>query len=261
MSSLSIFNLNTMHGRNNKSPFFPPAISRQKIQNNLQKIVELIDKHNPDVVTLQEIDQYSVLSGGFNQFEFIDKKLNYDFKFFSPSCSVTILGKRIFVSGNAIFSKYPLENCESVNFNFSFPTERQGFVVADIKLSQGKKITIVSVHLVWIDWMRLSSKSSRAHQLNLVEKVVLKRKNSAIIAGDMNCDFIGKEKSLKFFANRLNLKVYDPESKNLNTNPSWNPTKRIDWILCSKEVDFISYQSIPDKVSDHLAVFANLSIS
>ncbi|MDP3741028.1 MAG: endonuclease/exonuclease/phosphatase family protein [bacterium] len=256
MSSFSILDLNIMHGRNSRSPIFPPRFSRQKIENNLKKIVDVIQGYNPEIVTLQEVDQASVLSGDFNQFDLLDKNLNYSYKYFSPSCSIIFWGKKIFVSGNAIFSKYPLENCQSYNFDFSFPTERKGFIIADAKLPQDQTLTIASVHLVWIDWMR---SNSRVCQLDLVTRVLAERKNPTVIAGDMNCNFLGKETSLRSFVNQLNLKVYDPENKDLNTSPSWNPYKRIDWILASKEIDFISYKTIANRVSDHLAVFAKLS--
>ena len=77
----------------------------------------------------------------------------------------------------------------------------------------------------------------------------------------MNCDLLGAEKSLKFFVDQLNLKVCDPENQNLNTYPSWNPNKRIDWILLSKDLNFISYKTVGTIVSDHLAVFAKFSIT
>ncbi|MDO8521694.1 MAG: endonuclease/exonuclease/phosphatase family protein [bacterium] len=246
-----------MHGRNRKSAIFPLRLSREVIQSNLKHIIGCIREHNPDILTLQEVDQSSVLSGSFNQFNFLDTKLNYPYKYFSPSCSIAFGGKDIFVSGNAVFSRYPLENCESFNFNFSFPTDRMGFVVADARLPQGQTVTIASVHLVWLDWMR---RTSRSHQLDLLQKVVAARRNNVVIAGDMNCDFLGREISLRSFINQLNLRVYDPENQNLNTHPSWNPSKRIDWILTSKEIHFISYETIKNRVSDHLAVFARLSI-
>ena len=257
MASLSLFNLNIMHGRNRKSAIFPLRVNRREIQSNLQKIVDCIHEQNPDIVTLQEVDQSSVLSGNFNQFDYLGERLSYPYKYFSPSCSVVFFGKSIFVSGSAIFSKYPLENCKSYDFDFSFPTERKGFIIADAKLPQGQALTIASVHLVWIDWMRFNS---RQQQLQLVQRVVTERKNGAILAGDFNCNFFGKEESLRSFADKLDLKVCDPESKDLNTHPSWNPSKRIDWILASKEINFVSYETIKNRVSDHLAVFANLSI-
>jgi len=257
MASFSLFNLNIMHGRNRKSAVFPLRLSREVIQSNLQKIIDCIREHNPDIVTLQEVDQPSVLSGSFNQFDFLDTRLHYSYKYFSPSCSIVVGGKDIFVSGNALFSRYPLENCESFNFDFSFPTDRMGFVVADARLPQGQTMTIVSAHLVWLDWIR---GNSRLRQLDLVQKVVASRKNNVVIAGDMNYDFSGKEVLLRSFVNNLDLRAYDPENQNLNTHPSWSPSKRIDWILTSKEVNFISYKTIRGRVSDHLAIFANLSV-
>ena len=246
-----------MHGRNSRSPIFPLRFSREKIQGNLEKIVSLIKEYQPDILTLQEVDRGSMLSGNFNQFDFLSAKLQYPYKYFAPSCSVVFMGKSFFVSGNAIFSKYPLENCEAFVFAFSFPTDRMGFAVADARLAGGRVVTVASVHLVWLDWIQFNS---RAHQLDLIRRVIEERKSPAVIAGDMNCDFLGKEASLRSFVNRLNLNVYDPENKNINTSPSWNPDRRIDWILLSKEIGFISYKNINNQVSDHLAVFAELQI-
>ena len=246
-----------MHGRNSRSPIWPPYFSRSKIQSNLEKIVCLIKENRPDIITLQEVDQASVLSGNFNQFDYLGERLNYPYKYFSSNCSVLFRNKSLFVSGNAIFSKYPLQNCQSYNFDFSFPTERKGFIIADAKLPQGQILTIASVHLVWIDWMRINS---RSYQLSLVQKVFSQIKNQTVIAGDMNCGFLSKEASLRSFRDQLHLKAYDSENKNLNTSPSWNPSKRIDWILASREVNFISHKTISNRVSDHLAVFAELSI-
>ncbi len=257
MISFTIFNLNIMHGRNSKSPIWPLRFSRKKIENNLQKIVSLAKENNPDVITLQEVDQSSVMSGNFNQFDFLDIKLDYPHKYFAPSCSVVLKNKKIFVSGNAIFSKYPLKNCKAFNFDFSFPTERQGFVVADLELPDSRILTITSIHLVWIDWVRLNS---RARQLNLIQRVVTERKNPHVIAGDMNCGLSSKETSLRSFVNNLELNVPEPKNRNTATSPSWNPNKRIDWVFVSKEMNFISYKTLQQKVSDHLAILAEISI-
>lgn len=254
---LSIFNLNIMHGRNCRNAIWPLRMNHQKIKDNLSKITDLISRYSPDIVTLQEVDESSIMSGGLNQFNFLDTKLNYPFSYFAPSCSAVLFHKNIFISGNAIFSKYPLFNCESHYFFFTFPTDRQGFVIADVKLPTGDILSIVSVHTAWLDWLRFNS---RSHQLKLLQRIVADRKRKTIIAGDMNCDLRWKEKSLRSFIKNLDLSTFDSENNNLNTSPSWNPTERIDWILPSKEINFISHQTIGDVVSDHLAIFANLAI-
>lgn len=257
MTSFSIFNLNVMHGRNRKSAIFPLRLHRQEIQNHLQKIVDCIHEHSPDIITLQEVDQFSLLSGSFNQFDFLGTKLRYPYKYYGPSCSIVFFGKSIFVSGNAIFSRYPLKHCESHTFNFSFPTDRMGFVIADIKLRENQTITLTSLHLVWLDWLH---SYSRLRQLELVKQAVTARGGGIIIAGDFNCDLQGKEASLRTFVSELDLGVYEPNNENLPTSPAWSPNKRIDFILSSKDMRFTSYTTLADILSDHLAILAHISL-
>ena len=254
--STSLLSLNIMHGRNCKSAIFPPRVGLCEVQSNLQRVVACIREHEPDFVTLQEVDQSSALSGSFNQFDWLDERLKYPYKYFAPSCSVKFLDNSFFVSGNAIFSKYPLENCADYKFDFSFPTDRMGFVVADTKLPEGKIVTIASIHLVHLDWMRFNA---RAHQLKLVERVVAARGKSMVLAGDFNCDLIGEEASLRSFVRKLDLRAYESESKNFPTYPSWQPKKRIDWVLTSSDMNFTSYENLQNRMSDHLAIITNLS--
>lgn len=257
MSSISVLNLNIMHGRNRKSAIFPLKVAREKVQFNLKKIADLIREQNPEIVTLQEVDEFSMLSGRFNQLDFLAANLDYPYKYFAPSCSVTLLGRGIYISGNAIFSKYELINCQSFCFDFSFPVDRMGFVVADAKVSDTETITIVSVHLVPYDWIRYKS---REHELKQVEKALIGKLNPMIISGDMNCNVLDKEDSLSSFVSRLGLKVFEPENEALNTHPSRKPSKRIDWILPTKEIRIASYSTLPNQVSDHLAIIANFTI-
>lgn len=246
-----------MHGRNRRSAGFPPVLKREEIQGNLVKIADQIREYNPDIVTLQEVDEESVLSGSFNQIDFLNNYLVYPYTYFAPHCSIILFGKKIFVSGTAILSRYPLENCASYDFGFSFPTERKGFVIADVQLPGGVLVSVASVHIVWVDWMRFNS---QWHQLKLVEQVLRTKNNSVVIAGDMNCDFLGQEASLRPFVSRLNLHVYEPESNAHDTYTSWSPFERTDFILTLGNITFLSHQTVRERVSDHLAVFAELSI-
>lgn len=234
-----------MHGRNRKSATLPPRISRAEAQENLKKIAACIRTHNPDILALQEVDAYSVLSGGFDQYDFLRTKLSYPYSYFAPSCSVGL-----FVSGNAIFSRFPLANCAAYSFDPTFPTDRMGFVVADAKLPDGKKMTVISLHLVYLDWLR---KNSRAQELKLVEKVLKEREGDAVIAGDFNCDLVGKESSLRDFVKSLGLRVHEAQKA---TYPAWNPQKSIDWILTSPKLAISPTTTLEDQLSDHLAVLA-----
>lgn len=257
MDSFSVLNLNIMHGRNLKSAVFPPFVSRQKIQKNIEKIVDTIRQYGPDVVTLQEVDECSVFSGSFDQFDFIKIRLDYPFAYFAPSCQGRFLNSKIFVTGNAIFSRYPLERCASHRFDFSFPTDRMGFIVTDMILPDGKTITITSIHLVYLDWLH---SNSRTRQLKVVENAVLARKNGIIISGDFNCGLVGKEDSLRDFVRRLDLCTFQPEARDLFTYPAWSPNQRIDWIFGSRDIKLISFEKLRGDLSDHLGILAQFSI-
>lgn len=246
-----------MHGRNRKSAIFPPRVGREEIKFNLKKIINCIITHNPDVITLQEIDEHSILSGSFNQFEFMGNILKYPYSYFAPSCSVSVFDKKIFISGNAIFSRFPLEKCESWKFDITFPTDRMGFVIADMNLPNGKNLTLISTHLVALDWMRWDS---RAREIDLLKQAIRVRNKPTILAGDFNCDFFGKESSLRTLTQTMELKPYMNEGENLSTYPSWNPIKRIDWVLISKNMEFRLHETVTAQLSDHLANFAQISI-
>ena len=256
MASFSVFNFNIAHGRNKKSAVFPPSVGREEVQHNLENIAACIREHDSDIVTLQEVDECSILSGSFNQFDFLKEKLQYPYSYFAPSCEITLFGKPLFVSGNGILSRFPLENCAAYKFNVSFPTERQGFVIADAKLPDGKILSIASVHIVWIDWTR---PHSRARQLEYLRDVIGSRNGSRVIAGDFNADFLGKEISLKPFVDALDLQAYREESREMDTYTSWDPYERTDWVLVSKDLAFTSYATLPDRLSDHLAVVTMLA--
>lgn len=255
--SFSVFNFNIMHGRNRKHAVVPPSVSRPEATSNLRTIAKLIQRHDPDILTLQEVDEFSVLSGSFNQLEFLNKLLGYPYTYFAPSCSIGVFGKRLFVSGSAILSRFPLENCRSYNFHFSFPTERKGFVIADAILPQGGAVTVASIHLVWVDWTR---RDPRGRQLRKIQTMLGEKRDRLVLAGDFNCEYTGREASLRNFVNDINLNTYERGSMSMHTHKSWVPKRRLDWILTSNDIRFISYETVPDIISDHLAVYAKLEV-
>jgi endonuclease/exonuclease/phosphatase family metal-dependent hydrolase len=226
---LSVLTLNIMHGRNRRSALWPPAVGVQEVRANLKKIAEFIERLSPDFVALQEVDEYSVLSGGFNHYEFLQEHTGYAHGFFAPSCRV----RGVFVSGQAILSKYPLSNCAAHRFPVTFPTDRMGFVAADAAVPDGT-VTVASVHLVYLDWLR---RDPRAQELRLLEAALVGRSTRQIIAGDFNQDMSGRG------------------APALPTHPSWAPTRRIDWILL-KNLAYEHYEVPQEHLSDHLPVIA-----
>ena len=76
-----------------------------------------------------------------------------------------------------------------------------------------------------------------------------------IIMGDFNAGW-GTNSPIKTLTKALDLKAYKPERKGMVTFPMTK--KRIDWIVISREMDFLDYRVLPDSVSDHKGVLADL---
>ena len=57
----------------------------------------------------------------------------------------------------------------------------------------------------------------------------------------------------------LDLIAYDPHSDALGTYKKTDG-RRLDWILVSRDLQFVEYRVLPDKLSDHLAVFAEVRV-
>ena len=105
-----------------------------------------------------------------------------------------------------------------------------------------------------------SRKSIREQQITEIRNVLAERRLAEqtypmIIMGDFNSDWFAKEKVIQAFTKKGNFHVYKPQAKNLG---SYKSTHRLDWIIISKDLDFKSMNVLPDKLSDHSAVIAEI---
>jgi endonuclease/exonuclease/phosphatase (EEP) superfamily protein YafD len=80
--------------------------------------------------------------------------------------------------------------------------------------------------------------------------------NPLIILGDFNSAWLADDSVVRKLAQRSGLQAYRPEAINLGTYGS----RRLDWILISADLGFISYKVLPDAVSDHRGVVAEIGM-
>jgi endonuclease/exonuclease/phosphatase family metal-dependent hydrolase len=145
--------------------------------------------------------------------------------------------------GTALLADTPLEEPRSVAFADNW-RDTKGYVVA----SAGD-IDVVSVHL---DFLR---PAVRRRQIRTLVEGVRTRTRPLVVLGDLNCRGQGRRATLPALIERLGLHPWlDGEP----TFPSLNPRQRIDWILLSPELEFVEHRTLPDPVSDHLAVVADI---
>ena len=76
-----------------------------------------------------------------------------------------------------------------------------------------------------------------------------------VVMGDFNCPWSERRRSLDILLHELKLR---PCRESAATYPAWRPLVRLDWILVSDGLDFSSYSTLSDRVSDHLGVVAEI---
>ena len=116
-----------------------------------------------------------------------------------------------------------------------------------------KKVTILLAHLALC-------KSARAKQIVELAKIVRSIKNPVMLMGDFNT-FNGVAE-LKDLIKKTHLKDYvklDKHSIQL-TQPTWHPSRRLDYVLVSKEIKVKQYEVLNYPFSDHMPLFVEFSI-
>ena len=246
-NTMTVMTLNIAHGRKDSLHQF--FLSKNTIKSNLDQVVATIRREQPDIVALQEADGPSFWSGKFNHLEYFINKTELEEYFLGFH-----VNKYGLHYGTALLAIDELDNSRSHSFSSrSFLSLTKGFVLSTIAWpgDEKLKIDLVSVHL---DFLLDSVKQK---QINQLVEVMKDRSNPLIVMGDLNAD--KENDAFNLLVSKLKLKKYKVDEDELSTFPRSN--KRVDWILLSDEMDFISYKVLPDILSDHRAVIAEIRIS
>lgn len=245
--SLRVMTLNIAHGRYNSAN---QRLRKNRIESNLDDIAAVLKREQPDILALQEADGSSLWSGMFNHVEYLAEKAGFSYSIRGEH----VKGRKMSY-GTALLSMVDLHDLMSVTFNPSPPTFSKGFVIATMTWSgtPPMEIDIVSVHL---DCYR---KSIRKRQIEDLITILSLRNRAMIIMGDFNCEWTTAESALHMLAQQCNLKGYNPQGAELDTFPFLK--RRLDWVLVSPDLNFITYQVLSDSVSDHRGVVCELQRS
>jgi endonuclease/exonuclease/phosphatase family metal-dependent hydrolase len=246
--TLKLMSLNIAHGR--KDGLNQLFLSTETIRKNIDAIATVLASTGADIVALQEADAPSRWSGGFDHVALLAKQANYAAVAHTPHAS-----SWLFHYGTAILSHAAFTEVLNYTFVPSPPTLNKGFTLAQIVWQpdgdqQPLLLDIVSVHLDF------SRKQVRENQIREMRRVLSGRDNPLVILGDFNSDWLAGELLLQSLAGDLGLKGFRPSANDLGTYVS--DDKRLDWILISESLEFKSYAVLPDVISDHKAVVAEI---
>jgi len=246
--SLKVLTLNLAHGRGDG--FHQLLQDTETTLENLNEIATLLDRVDPDVVSLQEADGPSFWSGNFDHVIYLAER--GDFGRSVHGAHVDGLGLSY---GTAVLSQLELRQPEAITFSSKDSPVPKGFIVSTIAWPGRNQVEVdvVSVHLDF------TSELVRTKQATELIETLKRRNRPRILMGDFNTDWQHEDSSLRYIARELSLRPYEPDDKNLNTFLKLGA--RLDWILVSAEMQFLSYHVAPDVVSDHRGVVAELVIA
>jgi len=248
--ALRVLSLNLAHGR--KDALNQMLLNDEDIKRNLNEVALMLNKTGADVVALQEADGPSRWSGGFDHVALLAGQAGY------PWYSRATHAKSwLFDYGTALMSNIPFSEHINHAFQPTPPSLTKGLTLGQIAWRPyGRKdpvhIDIVSVHLDF------SRDSVRAKQVAEVAGLLSKRGHPLIVVGDFNSDWLSNASVVVELARRCGMRAYQPMAEDLATYRSSG--RRLDWMLISEELEFLSHEVLPEVVSDHQAVVADIGL-
>jgi endonuclease/exonuclease/phosphatase family metal-dependent hydrolase len=247
--AVRLLTLNVAHGR--KLATHQALLSPGTVLKNLEEIACLLRESRADVVALQEADGPSAWSGNFDHVEKLKQLCEHSACYRGVHNDFN-LGRAALASGTALISRFPLTSTRSHRFATSW-RDTKGFVLATLPVAAwgDAELDVVSLHLEPFNPVL------RRQQVRQLTDALAPRTRPLVILGDFNCTWSGSTRELRPLVRDLALRAYQPHRR-APTYPSQRPWRRLDWILISPELDFAGYRTLPNPVSDHLGVLADL---
>ncbi|NPC73808.1 hypothetical protein HPP05_29030 [Corallococcus exiguus] len=239
---LKVLTLNVAHG----APFAVPMPflrGRSALLGTLDRVAALLAREGADVVALQEADRSSLFSGRVDQVARIAEQAGYPHVHHGVHSGVPGL----FAQGTALLSRHPLESRDTAHFGRDRRVDK-GYVVATLAGEQGPEV--VSLHLD-----PFSAAVRRRQVEQLIHALRQRPQRPRVVMGDFNAEDVDGPVA------RLcaELGLHTP-SEGEPTYPVPHARQRLDQVLISHALRFTRYERLPDAVSDHHAVVAELTL-
>jgi endonuclease/exonuclease/phosphatase family metal-dependent hydrolase len=242
---------NVAHGR--AEAFHQALLPRDEVERNLDKIAEVLRHERPDLVALQEADGPSAWSGGFDHVSALAQASGLPSYFRGDHNRFDLSGYDL-SAGTALLSRFPMAETLSQPFAANW-RDTKGFVVATVEIpGTGRSLDVVSVHLDFLN------PGERREQILALAEVLEGRDRPRVILGDLNCEAESATEAFRLLKERLGVVPYRPGLEQ-PTFPAASPSRRLDWILASPELEFVSYRPVEAYLSDHLGLVAEVRLA
>lgn len=257
MQRIRLVTFNIAHGRG-LMPIQGLTTAR-KIRANLRKIASLLTDLKPDIVAIQEIDEFSRWAGNFDHLEYLR-----DFTDF-PHAVFGINNRREglinLAYGNAFLSQHPIVDSESVVFGRSRVGEK-GFLFSEFEVN-GYAVPIVNLHLHYASRLRRFRQMDRLLAY-LREKDRLRPDRwdvSPIVCGDFNNPGSNRGDATSSLLSHLyDFDDYTLHPREGRTFPSPLPSRQLDFVFLPPGCGEVQSEVIKAVLSDHRPVLVEFTL-
>ena len=227
--TLKVMTFNIQHGRG--------------MDNNVdvERIAYVLIEAGIDIAALQEVDIDTERSGRIDILQELSDKTGLKY---------AVFGKNLEFEGgeygNAILSRYPIQNKQNIHFK-NISGEQRGVLAAVIKIRE-HQILFLNTHLDHT----INNDSERVLYAEKIRDEILPfyEESSILLAGDLN-DVPGS-RMYQIINMRLKDSWINAGSGNGFTIPVTEPDRRIDYIFYSGDIKPEDAEVIQTEASDHL---------
>ncbi|MCW5963091.1 MAG: endonuclease/exonuclease/phosphatase family protein [Bryobacterales bacterium] len=259
-NTLRVVTYNIHHGVGNDGCAESPAPTEgADCGLNLQRIAEVVARHRPDVVALQEVDRNWLRSAGSDQpavfAHFLGMHACYGANLMLPA---ELPGSRQREYGNLILSRFPIAGCRNLPLpKASDDAEQRGLLLARVQVGR-QFIQIANTHLH-------VRKEDRMLQTKAIADMLRPITLPIVLMGDMNAR-PGDPELAYVMSTLRDAWQLAGEGQGLTSpaTPGTPPRNRIDYILHSPALllEDINVDTSPAAMmaSDHYPVVATLVV-
>jgi len=205
---------------------------------NLDQIAEIITDY--DIVGLQEVDGGSLRSDFVNQTQYLAERAKFPYWYHQTNRR---LGKIAQHSNGLLTNFDPLD---IVEHKLPGPVPGRGAMAVRFGADRSQ-LLVVLLHLAL-------GRRARMTQLQYITELV-KTHDHIVVMGDMNCQPDSDEMQALIDTTGLLAPACE-----LNTFPSWNPTRKLDHILVSPSLIVENFQVVDVACSDHLPISMDIVV-
>jgi endonuclease/exonuclease/phosphatase family metal-dependent hydrolase len=217
---------------------------------DLERIAKVIEDSGAEIIGLQEVDNHwSERSNFEDQAKWLADRLDMHYTYAANLDNGPLNpGEPRRQYGTAVLSKYPIIQEENYPLTKIGNTEQRGLSETVINV-KGHHLNFYNTHLAL-------TTAEREIQIQEIIEIASKTNGPKVIMGDLNAKPDSNEMQPLF----AQYKDAFADQNEAYTIPADNPTRRIDYIFTSNEIQTANAEVISTIASDHLPIVAELTL-